>query len=115
MVLAAQEHDSGWWDWEIKPTLEQGYPSDYIGNVRPQAKAFGWICIAAPLSGLRMGSHAAYFVSMHGEALLTQGMGLLPSMPDYTGDPAVQKFIAQQRSCARNGCRRCKETKPLPP
>ena len=21
MVLAAQEHDSGWWDWEIKPHL----------------------------------------------------------------------------------------------
>ena len=45
---------------------------------------------------------------MHGEALLTQGMGLLPSMPDYTGDPAVQKLIAQQRRCAPNGCRRCK-------
>ena len=29
MVLAAQEHDSGWWDWEIKPSVnEQGYPSD---------------------------------------------------------------------------------------
>ena len=22
MVLAAQEHDTGWWDWEIKPTLD---------------------------------------------------------------------------------------------
>jgi hypothetical protein len=42
--------------------------------------------------------YAAYFVSMHGEALLTRGMGLLPSMPDYTGDAAVQKFIAQQKA-----------------
>ncbi len=68
MVLAAQEHDSGWWDWEIKPSVnEQGYPSDYN------------------------------FVSMHGEALLTKGMGLLPSMPDYTGDRAVKEFIAQQK------------------
>jgi len=25
-------------------------------------------------------------------------MGLLPSMPDYTGDAAVQKFIAQQKA-----------------
>ncbi len=34
MVLAAQEHDSGWWDWEIKPSVnEQGYPSDYIGSI----------------------------------------------------------------------------------
>src|ERR671925_1733973 len=35
MVLAAQEHDSGWWDWEIKPTVnEQGHPSDYIGSIK---------------------------------------------------------------------------------
>ena len=35
MVLAAQEHDSGWWDWEIKPSVnEQGYPSDYIGSIK---------------------------------------------------------------------------------
>jgi Protein of unknown function (DUF3891) len=32
VVLAAQEHDSGWWNWEIKPTLNaQGFPPDYHG------------------------------------------------------------------------------------
>jgi hypothetical protein len=35
---------------------------------------------------------------MHGEALLTQGMGLLPGMPDYRSDPAVQKFLGEQRA-----------------
>jgi len=31
VVLAAQEHDNGWWEWEIKPSLnDQGYPLDYI-------------------------------------------------------------------------------------
>src|SRR2546430_8593137 len=35
MVLAAQEHDSGWWDWEIQPTISaQGYPPDYIGSIK---------------------------------------------------------------------------------
>ena len=34
---------------------------------------------------------------MHGEGLLTRGMGLLPSMPDYSGDPAVEEFIAEQK------------------
>ena len=35
MVLAAQEHDNGWWDWEIKPTLNaQGYPLDYINSAK---------------------------------------------------------------------------------
>ncbi len=35
MVLAAQEHDSGWWEWEIRPRLnDQGYPPDYIGSMK---------------------------------------------------------------------------------
>ena len=35
MVLAAQEHDSGWWNWEIKPHLnDEGLPPDYIGSIK---------------------------------------------------------------------------------
>jgi hypothetical protein len=99
MVLAAQEHDSGWWDWEIKPTLnEQGYPSDYIGSIKHLGQGVWLDLYRRAIERLATRDlYAAYFVSMHGEALLTQGMGLLPSMPDYTGDPAVQKFIAQQK------------------
>jgi hypothetical protein len=98
MVLAAQEHDSGWWDWEVKPTLDpQGYPTDYIGSIRKLSQGV-W------LSFYRNGierlaardAYAAYNVSMHGQGLLTQGMGLLPYMPDYTVDPAVRDYIAQQ-------------------
>ena len=99
MVLAAQEHDSGWWDWEIKPSVnEQGYPSDYIGSIKHLGQGV-WLDLyrhAIERVAAR-DLYAAYFVSMHGEALLTKGMGLLPSMPDYTGDPAVQEFIAQQK------------------
>jgi len=99
MVLAAQEHDSGWWDWEIKPSVnEQGYPSDYIGSIKHLGQRV-WLDLYRRAIG-RIAArdlYAAYFVSMHGEALLTKGMGLLPSMPDYTGDPAVQEFIAQQK------------------
>jgi len=99
MVLAAQEHDSGWWDWEIKPTLnEQGSPSDYIGSIKHLGQGVWLDLYRRAIERLAARDlYAAYFVSMHGEALLTQGMGLLPSMPDYTGDAAVQKFIAQQK------------------
>ena len=99
MVLAAQEHDSGWWDWEIKPSVnEQGYPSDYIGSIKHLGQGV-WLDLyrhAIERVAAR-DLYAAFFVSMHGEALLTKGMGLLPSMPDYTGDPAVQEFIGQQK------------------
>jgi len=99
MVLAAQEHDTGWWDWEIKPTVNnEGYPPDYIGSIKHLGQGV-WLNLyrhgIERLAG--QDPYAAYQVSMHGEGLLTRGMGLLPSMPDYTGDPAVQEFIAEQR------------------
>jgi Protein of unknown function (DUF3891) len=99
MVLAAQEHDSGWWDWEIKPTLnEQGYPSDYIGSIKHLGQGVWLDLYRRAIERLAQRDlYAAYFVSMHGEGLLTRGMGLLPSMPDYTDDPAVQEFIAEQK------------------
>ncbi len=99
MVLAAQEHDSGWWDWEIKPTVnDQGLPSDYIGSIKHLGQGV-WLDLYRRATE-RLAScdlYAAYYVSMHGEALLTRGMGLLPNMPDYTGDSSVQEFIAQQK------------------
>jgi len=100
MVLAAQEHDSGWWDWEIKPSVnEQGYPSDYIGSIKHLGQGVWLDLYRRAIERLASrDTYAAYFVSMHGEALLSQGMGLLPSMPDYRGDAAVQNFIAEQKA-----------------
>jgi Protein of unknown function (DUF3891) len=99
MVLAAQEHDSGWWDWDIKPTVNQeGYPSDYIGSIKHLGQGVWLNLYRHGIERLAArDSYAAYEVSMHGEGLLTRGMGLLPSMPDYTGDAAVQEFIAEQK------------------
>jgi hypothetical protein len=100
MVLAAQEHDSGWWDWEIKPSVnEQGYPADYIGSIKHLGQGVWLDLYRRAIERLATrDAYAAYFVSMHGEALLTQGMGLLPSMPDYRSDSAVQNFIAEQKA-----------------
>jgi Protein of unknown function (DUF3891) len=99
MVLAAQEHDSGWWDWEVKPTLDpQGYPPDYIGSIRKLGKGVWLGFYRDGIERLaKRDSYAAYNVSMHGEGLLTQGMGLLPYMPDYTVDDDVRVYIAQQK------------------
>ena len=100
MVLAAQEHDSGWWDWEIKPSVnQQGYPSDYIGSIKHLGQGVWLDLYRRAIERLAARDlYAAYYVSMHGEALLTQGMGLLPAMPDYGNDPAVQNFIAEQKA-----------------
>lgn len=100
LVLAAQEHDSGWWDWEIQPTLnEQGYPPDYIGSIKHLGRGVWLDFYRHGIERLAARDpYAAYNVSMHAEGLLTQGMGLLPYMPDYTVDPDVQKFIEEQKA-----------------
>jgi hypothetical protein len=99
MVLAAQEHDSGWWDWEIKPTLnEQGRPPDYIGAhsagrapwLRFYRHGIERVAEQDPYAGL--------IVLMHAEGLLTQGKGLLPYMRDATDDPLVQDFLRQSEA-----------------
>lgn len=103
MVLAAQEHDNGWWDWEVKPTLNaQGYPLDYINS----AKFLRGIWLGFYRHGIErvteIDPYAGYVVSMHGEGLLTQGMGLLPYMPDYFEDSEVQNFVREQKAFRRD-------------
>ena len=100
MVLAAQEHDSGWWDWEVKPTLDaQGYPLTISGAFAKLGKGVWLGFYRDGIERLaKRDSYAAYNVSMHGEGLLTQGMGLLPYMPDYTVDADVRDYIAQQKT-----------------
>ena len=100
MVLAAQEHDGGWWDWEIKPTLDaQGHPPDYVGSMRTLGDDT-WLDFNR--HGIRrvaeQDPYAGIIVSMHSEGLLSQGMGILPYMPDYTVYPNVQEFIREQKA-----------------
>lgn len=100
MVLAAQEHDSGWWEWEIRPTLnEAGYPPDYIGSIRHLGRGVWLDMYRRGIQRLaEQDPYAGYVVSMHGAGLLTQGMGLLPYMPDYTDDPHVVAFLDEQKA-----------------
>lgn len=98
MVLATQEHDSGWWEWEIRPTLNsEGYPLDYIGSVGALGAVWldlykGIVERVAPVD-----PYAAYFISMHGDGLVTKGMGLLEYMPDWSSiDPRFKAFVDEQ-------------------
>jgi hypothetical protein len=98
MCVAAGEHDSGWWDWEIKPSLsEQGHPVDYIGSIKKLGDRTWLGFMEHGIERvLEQDPYAALIVLMHSEGLLTQGKGLLPYMPDYTPDPLVREFLRQQ-------------------
>ncbi len=100
MVLAAQEHDSGWWEWEIRPKLnDHGYPPDYIGSMKHLGCRVWLDFYRHGIARVaEQDPYAGTIVSMHGEGLLTQGMGLLSYMPDNTKDPDVQDFIREQKA-----------------
>lgn len=98
MVLAAQEHDTGWWDWEIKPQINnEGLPPDYIGSIKHLG---GKVWLDFYRHGIErlaeQDPYAGYIVSLHADGLLTQGRGLLPYMPDYTIYPEVREFLDEQ-------------------
>jgi hypothetical protein len=100
MVLAAQEHDTGWWDWEIKPQLNsEGLPADYIGSIKHLG---GKVWLDFYRHGIlhlaQQDPYAGYIVSLHADGLLTQGRGLLPYMPDYAAYPEVKEFLSEQES-----------------
>ena len=85
MVLAAQEHDGGWWDWEIRPTLsEQGRPIDYVGSI----KQLGSVWLDFYRHGIERVAerdpYAGLIVLMHAVELCTNRSGLVPHLPDYS-------------------------------
>jgi hypothetical protein len=97
MVLAAQEHDTGWWEWEAKPTLNRdGYPLDYIGSAAYLGDRWFDFYREVARRVEREDSYSAYMVSMHGDGLLTGGMGLVASLPDLRKDPEVAAFVDEQ-------------------
>ncbi len=99
MVLAAQEHDNGWWDWEVRPSNlnGDGYPLDYhdgtlkyIGEQRLSSTKRGVhrVTVLDPYAGL--------IVLMHNVGLLNAGYGRLNYLHDRTSDPRVQEYIHHQ-------------------
>jgi len=94
MVLAAEEHDAGWWEWEARPTLTgEGYPMDYIGSVT----RLGSVWLDFYRRGIErvaeQDPYAGLMVLMHAEGLCTQGKGLIPHMPDCSAVPEVRDTL----------------------
>jgi len=46
--------------------------------------------------------YAGVIVSMHISGLLTQGMGLFPYMPDFSGDAHIAEFLGNQQVLRQN-------------
>jgi hypothetical protein len=97
VVVAAGEHDMGWWEWEIQPTLNaEGHPIDYIGSIKNLGPGT-WLGFMEHGTErvVEQDPYAGLLVLMHSEGLLTQCKGLLPYMPDYSADPLARASLAR--------------------
>lgn len=100
MVLATQEHDNGWWAWEIAPTMsDDGRPLDYIGSIAHLGDGV-WLDLARKGAAklLEVNKFAALMAQMHAEGLLDQAMGLIPRMMSQVKRPGVEQFLAEGKS-----------------
>jgi hypothetical protein len=99
VVLAAHEHDSGWWEWEMKPSTlnDKGYPLDYhdgsltyLGQLRLDfyKNSVDRVLTRDP--------YAAMLMAMHGVALMNAGYGKYAYPPDRTSDPRVKAYVDHQ-------------------
>ena len=99
VVLAAQEHDIGWWEWEMKPSTlnERGYPLDYHDG---SLKYLGQLRLDFYKNAvdhvMQRDPYAALLIAMHGVALMNAGYGKLAYPPDRSADPRVKAYIEHQ-------------------
>jgi len=101
VVLAAQEHDSGWQEWEMQPATlnDRGYPLDYHDD---SVKYLGKFRFDFDKNGVRRvverDLYAGLLVLMHGVGLRNAGYGTLSYPPDRTADPLVKEFVREQEA-----------------
>jgi hypothetical protein len=93
MVLAAETHDNGWWDWDIYPSIDDnGVPIPFTRTPREFRSTFYGKGIDNVIA---RDLYAGLVVSMHGVGLPQKRYGTMPTMVDRD-DPYSQKFIAER-------------------
>ena len=104
LVLAAQEHDIGWWEWEMCPSTlnDKGYPMDYHDG---SFKYLGQLRLDFYKNAVdrvkQRDPYAAMLMAMHGVALMNAGYGRYSYPPDRTGDPRVKAYVDDQEQVRR--------------
>ena len=93
MVLAAEAHDNGWWDWDIYPAIdEQGVPLPFTRTPREVRSGFYGKGID---NVIERDLYAGLMVSMHGVGLPQKRYGTMPTMADRQ-DEFSQRFITER-------------------
>ena len=101
VVLAAQEHDSGWGEWEMKPSTlnNQGFPLDYHDGSLKYLGQFRLDFYKNAVDRVaQRDPYAALVILMHGVGLMNAGYGMFAYPPDRSAGPRVKEYIRHQET-----------------
>ena len=99
VILAGQEHDGGWADWEMKPSTlnDQGYPLDYHDGSLKYLKKIRLDFYSKAVNRVaRQDPYAALLILMHGVGLMNSHYGRVKYPPPRTADPLVKEYVDDQ-------------------
>jgi Protein of unknown function (DUF3891) len=116
VVLAAHEHDIGWWEWEMKPATlnDQGFPLDYHDG---SLKYLGQLRLDFYRNAVdrvrQRDPYAALLMAMHGVALMNAGYGKYTYPPDRSADPRVKAYIEHQEQLRLKLLEQLRQSEPF--
>jgi hypothetical protein len=99
LVIAVQEHDNGWWHWELAPKLDaSGHPPDYIGSSKALGQDWFHIYTEGVARVARRDPYAGLMAVMHGLGIVNGGYGLLPYRPNTSHDSDMEAFVRDREA-----------------
>lgn len=98
VVLAAQEHDRGWWQWECRPTLsDAGGALDYQNDTLHHLGALRTKIYRSAVDDVAtLDPYAAVLVLEHLTGLLTAGNGAFSFRKDLSNHPIASAYLKDQ-------------------
>ncbi|GGL49927.1 DUF3891 family protein [Halocalculus aciditolerans] len=95
VLVAAEAHDQGWVDYDLRPRFEDGGPVDFT-----QVPDEDWHDFYA--DGVEtvadLDAYAGLLTSMHAAGLRCSGYGARPAIPDRLDEPRCAGFVARQEA-----------------
>lgn len=98
VCLAAEHHDHGWRNYDLRPHTDDGTLRDFINVPGEEWTEFYTHGIEAVAE---VDAYAGLLTSMHATGLRRGGYGIRPSIPDLSDDPLYESFVADQEQFQR--------------
>lgn len=97
--VAAETHDQGWVDYDLRPRFDSGDPIDFT---RVPDEDWHEFYADGVQTVADLDAYAGLLTSMHAAGLRCAGYGARPSIPNRLDEDACADFVAEQEAVQRD-------------